>query len=306
MGSYWVKRFIRSLIILLLVTGLVFVLVRLLGDPAALLLGQNATPERLVEVRKQLGLDQPIWVQFIRYLMNLLRGDFGKSLAYGTPAIEILANRFPNTVLLAVVGLGLALIPSVFLGVVSAVKRGTPLDSILLAVATLGQAMPSFWLGIMLILIFSVQLRLLPTSGKETIQSIILPAVTLSAIFVGRFTLVLRASILEVLQQDYIRTARSKGLNERAILYKHALRNAILPFVTIVGMSFGQLLGGAVITETVFAWPGVGFLAVQAVNNRDFAVVQACVIVLAVCIMVCNLAVDLLYPVIDPRIAAHS
>lgn len=303
MSTYWAKRFLRSLIILILVTGLVFVLVRLLGDPAALLLGQNATPERLVEVRKQLGLDQPMWVQFVQYLMSLMRGDFGKSLAYGTPAIEILANRFPNTVLLSVVGLGLALIPSIVLGVLAAVKRGTALDSFLLAVATLGQAMPSFWLGIMLILIFSVQLRLLPTSGKDSIQSILLPALTLSAIFVGRFTLILRASVIEVLQQDYVRTARSKGLNERAILFRHALANAILPFVTIVGMSFGQLLGGAVITETVFAWPGVGFLAVQAVNNRDFSVVQACVIVLAVCIMVCNLAVDLLYPVIDPRIA---
>jgi ABC-type dipeptide/oligopeptide/nickel transport system permease component len=304
MAAYWLGRLARTLLVVLFITAVVFILLRLSGDPVALLLGQDATPERIAEVRARLGLDQPLSIQFGRYLLDISHGDFGTSLAYGSPAIGLLADRFPNTVVLSVAGLFVAIVPAIGLGLLGAVRRGTKLDSLILGFSTLGQALPSFWLGIMLVLLFSVELHLLPTSGREGPESIVLPALTLSSIFVGRFTLMLRASLIEVLQQDYVRTARSKGLGQRVILYRHALRNALLPFVTIVGLSFGQLLGGAVITETVFAWPGVGFLAVQAVNNRDFALVQASVVVLAFCVVACNLVVDLLYPILDPRIAS--
>jgi peptide/nickel transport system permease protein len=306
MIGYWLRRLLRSFVVILFVTALVFLLLRLSGDPAALILGQDATPERVAEVRRQLGLDQPLWIQFARYLGGMLHGDFGLSRSYGVPATDMLAQRFPNTVLLALAGTVLAIVPALFFGIVAAVKRGTKIDSALVAASTLGQAMPSFWLGIMLVLIFAVNLHWLPTSGKEAPESIVLPAITVASLYVGRFTLLLRASVIEVLQQDYIRTARSKGLAHTVVLSRHALRNALLPFVTVVGLSFGGLLGGSVITETVFAWPGVGFLAVQAVNNRDFALVQASVVVLAMCVIACNLLVDLVYPIIDPRIAARS
>jgi peptide/nickel transport system permease protein len=302
LANYLVRRLIRTVFVLLFITLIVFVLLHLSGDPIALLLGQEATPDEVNRVRHELGLDQPMWVQFGRFLSNLARGDFGESLVYGSPAINLLADRLPNTVQLTTVAITLAVLLSIPLGVLSAVKQGSIIDSIILGTTLLGQAIPGFWLGIMLILLMAVQLQLLPTSGKDSLKSIILPAVTLAAHFLARFTLLLRTSMIEALLEDYIRTARSKGLPERVVIYTHALRNAIIPLVTMIGMSFGQLLGGAVITETVFAWPGVGYLAVQAVYARDYAIVQASVFVIVLGIVICNWLVDLLYPLIDPRI----
>jgi peptide/nickel transport system permease protein len=293
---------IRTILVLLFVSALVFVVLRLSGDPVALLLGPEATPEEIQRMRHELGFDRPMWVQFWRFLGRLSRGDFGKSLVYGSPAISLLAQRFPNTVQLAVAAMVLALLLSIPFGILAALREGGAIDNLILAISMLGQSMPGFWLGIMLILILAVHLHLLPTSGRDSPQSIILPAVTLAAFFVARFTLLLRASMVEALREDYIRTARSKGLTERAVIYTHALRNAIIPLVTMIGMDFGRLLGGAVVTETVFAWPGVGYLAMQAVYWRDYPVVQASVFFIALCIVICNLVVDLLCPIIDPRI----
>jgi peptide/nickel transport system permease protein len=236
----------------------------------------------------------------------MLRGDFGTSLVYGTPALTLVADRFLNTVQLSLAAMVLAVLLSVPFGILSALKQGTAIDTTVLGICILGQSMPGFWLGVMLILIMAVQLHLLPTSGKESARSIILPAFTLAVFFLARFTLLLRSSMVEVLAEDYIRTARAKGLRERAIIYVHVLRNAIIPLVTMIGISMGMLLGGAVITESVFAWPGIGYLALQAVYSRDYAVVQTSVFVIAFCIAISNLAVDLLYPVIDPRITVKQ
>lgn len=302
MTRYLVSRLVRMVLAVLSVTTVVFVLMRLSGDPAALILGPNVTAEGIAEVRRELGLDQPMYVQYVRFMARAAHGDFGKSLVYGTSAMPIVRGRLAATVQLAIFGMGLTVGVSIPLGVMSAINKGTIFDTSVLGICLLAQSMPSFWLGIMLIMFFAVNLHLLPTSGREELASLVLPAMSVAANFIARITLLVRSQMIEALMGDYIRTARSKGLTEHQVTYRHALRNAAIPAITMIGMSLGPLLGGAVITETVFAWPGMGYLAVRSAAERDFPVAQACVFVMAICVVVVNLLTDLLCPFIDPRI----
>jgi len=284
------------------VSVVVFLILHLTGDPAALLLPPDATAEDIARFRKSMGFDDPVAVQYVRFLKGALRGDFGESLRHGEPAMGLVVERMPATFELAGAALLLALCLAIPAGIISAVKRNTLVDYVSTVVALLGQAMPTFWLGIMLILVFSVRLSWLPSSGRGDLQHLILPAITLGLFTTARITRLTRSGMLEVLGQDYIRTARAKGVSEPPVVWKHALKNASIPIVTIVGIELGTLLGGSVITETIFAWPGVGRLSVQAIFNRDYPVVQAAVFLLASTFVIVNLLVDVVYTYLDPRI----
>jgi ABC-type dipeptide/oligopeptide/nickel transport system permease component len=302
MKSYLVRRFLQSLLVLLGVSVVVFGILHLTGDPALLLLPPDASAEDVARLREALGFNDPVWVQYLRFLRGALRGDFGESLRHGEPAMALVLERLPATFELAGAGLGIALALAIPAGILSAVRRNTAVDYVSTVLALLGQAMPTFWLGIMLILVFSVQLGWLPSSGRGDLAHLILPATTLGLFTTARITRLTRSGMLEVLGQDYIRTARAKGVGEPPVVWKHALRNASIPIVTIVGIELGTLLGGSVITETIFAWPGVGRLSVQAIFNRDYPVVQAAVFILASTFVMLNFAVDMLYTFLDPRI----
>jgi len=299
---YLVRRLLQSLLVLFGVSFVVFAILFLTGDPAAVLLPPEATAEDIRRFREAMGLDDPFLVQYARWLAGAVRGDFGTSIRHGEPAFRLVLERMPATLELAGAGLALALALAVPAGVVSAVRRNTPLDYLATVVALLGQSMPTFWLGIMLILLFSVQLNLLPSSGRGSLEHLVLPALTLGLFTTARITRLTRSGMLEVLGQDYVRTARAKGVAEPPVVWKHAFKNAAIPIVTIVGLELGTLLGGSVITETIFAWPGVGRLSVQAIYNRDYPVVQAAVFLLASTFVVINLLVDVVYTYLDPRI----
>jgi len=302
MNSYLVRRLWQSVLVLFGVSVVVFLILHLTGDPAALLLPPDATAEDIARFRKSMGFDDPVAVQYVRFLKGALRGDFGESLRHGEPAMGLVVERMPATFELAGAALLLALCLAIPAGIISAVKRNTLVDYVSTVVALLGQAMPTFWLGIMLILVFSVRLSWLPSSGRGDLQHLILPAITLGLFTTARITRLTRSGMLEVLGQDYIRTARAKGVSEPPVVWKHALKNASIPIVTIVGIELGTLLGGSVITETIFAWPGVGRLSVQAIFNRDYPVVQAAVFLLASTFVIVNLLVDVVYTYLDPRI----
>ncbi len=302
MKSYLLRRGWQSGLVLLGVSVVVFFILHLTGDPALLLLPPDATAEDLAKFRQAMGFDDPVAVQYLRFLKGALRGDFGDSLRHGEPAMALVLERLPATVELAGAGLLLALCLAIPAGIVSAVRRNTAVDYVSTVVALLGQAMPTFWLGIMLILIFSVRLSWLPSSGRGDLEHLILPAITLGLFTTARITRLTRSGMLEVLGQDYIRTARAKGVSEPPVVWKHALKNASIPIVTIVGIELGTLLGGSVITETIFAWPGVGRLSVQAIFNRDYPVVQAAVFLLASTFVIVNFLVDVVYTYLDPRI----
>jgi len=302
MTTYFVRRLLQSLIVLLGVSFVVFFILHLTGDPALVLLPPDASPEDVRRFREAMGFNDPFFVQYGRFLGGALRGDFGQSIRHGESAFRLVAERMPATFELAGAALLLALVLSIPAGIISAVRRNTALDYFSTVVALLGQSMPTFWLGIMLILVFSVQFHLLPSSGRGTIEHLILPAVTLGLFTTARITRLTRSGMLEVLNQDYIRTARAKGVSDPPVVWKHALKNAAIPIVTIVGIELGTLLGGSVITETIFAWPGVGRLSVQAIANRDYPVVQAAVFLLASTFVLVNLLVDLVYTYLDPRI----
>ncbi|HET7874858.1 MAG TPA: nickel ABC transporter permease [Methylomirabilota bacterium] len=302
MNSYLLRRLWQSVLVLFGVSVVVFLILHLTGDPAALLLPPDATAEDIARFRKAMGFDDPVWKQYGRFLKGALQGDFGESLRHGEPAMALVVERMPATFELAGAALLLALCLAIPAGIVSAVKRNTPVDYVATVGALLGQAMPTFWLGIMLILVFSVRFNLLPSSGRGDLQHLILPAVTLGLFTTARITRLTRSGMLEVLGQDYIRTARAKGVSERPVVWKHALKNASIPIVTIVGIELGTLLGGSVITETIFAWPGVGRLSVQAIFNRDYPVVQAAVFLLASTFVIVNFLVDVIYTYLDPRI----
>jgi ABC-type dipeptide/oligopeptide/nickel transport system permease component len=302
MNSYLVRRLWQSVLVLFGVSVVVFLILHLTGDPAALLLPPDATAEDIARFRKAMGFDDPVWKQYGRFLKGALQGDFGESLRHGEPAMALVVERMPATFELAGAALLLALCLAIPVGIVSAVKRNSPVDYVSTVGALLGQAMPTFWLGIMLILVFSVQLNWLPSSGRGDLQHLILPAVTLGLFTTARITRLTRSGMLEVLGQDYIRTARAKGVSEHPVVWKHALKNASIPIVTIVGIELGTLLGGSVITETIFAWPGVGRLSVQAIFNRDYPVVQAAVFLLASTFVIVNFLVDVIYTYLDPRI----
>jgi peptide/nickel transport system permease protein len=302
MTSYLVRRGWQSLLVLLGVSAVVFLILHLTGDPALLLLPPDATAEDITAFRKAMGFDDPVAVQYARFLKGALRGDFGQSVRHGEPALDLVLERLPATFELAGAGLLLALCLAIPAGIISAVRRNTLVDYVSTVVALLGQAMPTFWLGIMLILVFSVRLSWLPSSGRGDLEHLILPAITLGLFTTARITRLTRSGMLEVLGQDYIRTARAKGVSERPVVWKHALKNASIPIVTIVGIELGTLLGGSVITETIFAWPGVGRLSVQAIFNRDYPVVQAAVFLLASTFVMVNFLVDIVYTYLDPRI----
>ena len=302
MKRFLVHQFVQLLVVCLGISIITFLLLHLKGDPVVLLLPLDAGKEQMEAFRRLMGFDQPLYVQYLRFLSGAVRGDFGDSLYMKKSAFALVMERMPATLLLTFAGLFISLVIAVPLGIVSAIRRYSLVDNLCTMFAVGGQAMPIFWLGIMLIIIFSVKLRWLPASGSGSWAHLVLPATTLG-VFLAPLTMrLVRSGMLEVLSQDYVRTARAKGVSERQVLLKHALRNAAIPVITVIGLQFGQLLGGAIVTETVYAWPGVATYTVTAIRNSDFPVVQAAVFLLALCIVVVNLLVDLLVGLIDPRI----
>ena len=302
MRDYVIKRVLRSILVLFGLSVAVFVLLSLAGDPATIMLPPEAPMSEVIALRKALGFDQPLHVQYWKFLSRAVRGEFGNSWHYGLPSLPLVLEFFPATFQLALTALLFALVVGIPLGIISAIREGSLIDGLSLSVGVVGRAMPSFWLGIMLILVFAVVLGVLPTSGRGTLRHLIMPAITLSTAFLAQIVLLVRSGMLDVMREDYINTARAKGLQEFSVNMGHAFRNTLIPVVTMIGLTFGRLLGGSVITETVFSWPGVGQLAVQAVSARDFPLVQACVVILALWIVLANLIVDLLYAYLDPRI----
>jgi peptide/nickel transport system permease protein len=302
MRTFLVRRLLQSLVVLFGVSFVVFAILHLTGDPALVLLPPDASAEDVRRFREAMGFNDPFLVQYARFLKGALQGDFGQSIRHGEPAFGLVLERMPATFELAGAALLLALCLAIPAGIVSAVRRNSPVDYVATVVALFGQSLPTFWLGIMLILVFSVQFHLLPSSGRGTLEHLVLPAVTLGLFTTARITRLTRSGMLEVLNQDYIRTARAKGVSDPPVVWKHALKNAAIPIVTIVGIELGTLLGGSVITETIFAWPGVGRLSVQAIANRDYPVVQAAVFLLATTFVLVNLLVDVIYTYLDPRI----
>jgi len=296
------RRLLHTALVTLGVVTLAFVALRLSGDPAATMLPGDASVDELRHLRRTLGLDQPLHVQYVVFLAGAVRGDFGESFRHQQPAFGLVLERLPATLELAFAALLLAVVVALPLGIVAALYRGRAADMLAMGFAVVGQATPYFWMGIMLILVVSVELGWLPTSGRGGWPHLILPAVTLGTHFAASLARLTRTSMLEVLGQNFVTTARAKGLGEPRVVLAHALKNAAVPVVTLIGLQFGMLLGGAVVTETIFAWPGVGRLAVQSIFVRDYPVVQAGVLVLALVFVAINLAVDLLYGTLDPRI----
>ena len=296
------RRLWSTLTVAVGVAAVIFVLLHLSGDPVALLVPADAPPEVMRDTRRALGLDRPLPQQFFIYLSRAVAGDLGTSLRHNLPVAQLIRERLPRTILLAAAALALALVIAIPAGIVSALRRGTLVDRLAMVLAVAGQAVPIFWLALMLIWLFAVRLEWLPVFGSGTLLHLVLPAVSLSTIVLGRLARLVRSSMLEVLEQDYVRTARAKGLGETSVVWGHALKNAAIPIVTVVGLQLAQLLGGAVVTETIFAWPGVGVLAAEAVFNRDFPVVQGVTLVISLIFVAANLAVDLAYVALNPRI----
>ncbi|MDR7549303.1 MAG: ABC transporter permease [Armatimonadota bacterium] len=303
MWAYIAKRLLLTVPVIFGVAFVVFAMVRIVpGDPAQIIAGETATKEFVEAIRKDLGLDRPLMEQFVTFMASLVRGDLGRSIRSKAPVSEELWARIPNTVRLTVAGLVVAVSVGVTAGVVSAIRPYSVVDSAVMLVALLGLSMPVFWSGLMLILIFAVRLGWLPAVGTETLAHLVLPAITVgmaTAAIIARMT---RSSMLEVLRSDYIRTARAKGLAEPVVVTRHALRNALIPVITVVGLQTGTLLSGAVLTESVFAWPGIGRLLVEGILARDYPIVQAAVLVVALAFVLVNLAIDVLYAAVDPRI----
>ncbi|MFP3917056.1 ABC transporter permease [Lysinibacillus telephonicus] len=302
MIKFLIKRLLEFIPVLLIISFIVFTLVFVAGDPVALLLPEDASQEDIENLREALGLDRPFIVQYGTYLSGLLQGDFGKSFRYNSDALPIVLERLPATIELALSAMVVAIIIAIPMGVWSASKRNSFVDLFATGGSVLGKAMPNFWLGIMLILLFSVTLGWLPVSGRGSWMHLILPAITLGTGIAAEMTRLIRSSMLEILSQDYIRTAKSKGLRKFLVIYKHAFRNSLIPVITITALQTSTLVGGALVTETVFSWPGLGQLLIQAINTRDMAIVQASVFVIAILVILMNLIADLLYRVLDPRI----
>ena len=284
----------------------VFALVHLSGDPVLLMVSPDSPPDVVATTRQALGFDRPLYEQFARYLGHAAHGDLGISLRMNRPVASLILERLPATLELTLAALLIAVLVAIPAGVLSAVKRGTVVDRLAMAGAVAGQAVPIFWLALLLIALFGVRLRWLPVYGSGSLSHFVLPAVSLSTIIMGRLARLVRSSMLEVLGQDYVRTARAKGLGEWRVLAVHALKNASIPIVTLLGLQFAQLLGGAVVTETIFAWPGIGRLVVEAIFNRDFPVVQGVVLVVSLIFVAVNVLVDLSYAVLDPRIRTEA
>lgn len=306
MHKYIIRRLLLLIPVILGVTFLVFTIMYLTpGDPASLRLGEHAPKEQVEILREEMGLNDPFIVQYVRFVTKAVTGDFGRSYDSNRPVFDEVFSRFPATLKLTVAAMIIAVIIGIPIGIISATKQYSAIDSIAMVGALIGVSMPVFWLGLMLILVFSVGLGILPSSGADSIRHLILPAFSLgvgSAAIVTRMT---RSSMLEVIRQDYIRTARSKGVAEKVVINKHALKNALIPVITVVGLQFGGLLGGAVLTETVFSWPGVGRLMVNSIRKKDSPTVLASVVFISVTFSFVNLFVDLLYAFIDPRIKSQ-
>jgi peptide/nickel transport system permease protein len=300
--KYLIQNLLKTIPVFILISLIVFVLVRVTGDPVSLLLPETATDAERESLRESLGFNDPLYMQYLHYMSDVVRGDFGVSLRYNTDALAIILERLPATLELAIASMIVAILIAIPLGILSAMKRNTFLDLFITGGAVLGKAMPSFWLGIMLILLLSVVFQIFPVSGRDSLMHLVLPAITLGTGIAAEMTRLIRSSMLEILGQDFVRTARSKGLREAVVVNIHAFRNALIPVVTIMALQTSTLIGGTLITETVFAWPGMGQLLVQAVNLRDMAVVQAATFLIAFFVIVSNLLADLLYRLLDPRI----
>ena len=301
MRAYLFSRLAQTALVVALALTAVFFMVRLSGDPVLLFLPMDIQAKDLNEFRQRLGFNDPLIVQYGRFVSGAVRGDFGESLRYKQDALTLVLERLPATLGLAAAALALTFCLAVPIGVISAVRRGSALDFLGMTLAVLGQAIPGFWLGLMLIYVFSVRLGWLPTGGTGGLAHLIMPCIVLAAFYAARMARLTRSSVLDILNEEFVLTARAKGLAELRVIGKHALKNAAIPIVTLAGLETGQLLGGAVIAETIFAWPGVGRLTVQALQNRDFPVVLAAVFVISVSYTLINLLVDLLYGWLDPR-----
>lgn len=302
MTGFFLRRLGESLIAVWGVVTIVFFVTRILGDPATLLLPIGASPEDIAHLRDQLGLNQSLIIQYFDFLSQAVRGDFGVSFQHGRPAMQVVLERLPATALLAFSAIFIGVAIGVVAGSVAAVRRGSVLELFVMAIALLGQATPVFWLGIMLILFFAVDLGWLPSGGYGTIWHLILPALTLAVFVSASVARLLRSSMLDILKEDYIRTAKAKGLLRSTVFFWHVARNALIPVVTMTAILTGELLGGSVVTETVFSWPGIGRLIIQAIDAKDFPVIQAGITLIAVIFVIINLLVDLLYGLLDPRI----
>ena len=302
MLRYIIKRTLETVLVLFLVVTLVFILLRGVGDPSKLLVSPEGSYEDIQNIKSALGLDKSLWGQYVDYIKGILVGDFGNSFYYNQPVMSLIGEHLPATLLLALVSLIIAVPIAIFSGIVAAVKRNTVWDNIVTTFSIAGRSMPAFWLGLLLVLFFSVFNQLLPPSGYGTFKQLIMPAVTLSAGLCASTARMTRASMLEILRQDYMTTARAKGVFENKVIIHHGLRNAMLSVITMLGLQIGQLLCGSVVVETIFAWPGVGRLMVNAILNYDYPLVQASALVMAVIFALINFFTDMLYTVIDPRI----
>jgi peptide/nickel transport system permease protein len=304
MASYIIRRLLQSVFVIFGVVTAVFIITNMTGDPVQLMLGETSSQEDIERLRADLGLDDPLYVQYFRFLGDAVRGDFQDSLRFGGfSSMELVLDRYPRTIALAVCALVLSVTFSIILGTIAAVRRGGLVDQGVMLLALLGQSIPNFWLGLMLILVFAVHLGWFPSQGFESNwKFFILPTITLGAAGMARLTRLTRSGMLDVLGADYIRTARAKGLSNGPVVMRHAFKNTAIPLVTVIGLDFGNLLAGAIITEQIFNWNGVGQLLVTSISGRDFPVVQAAVFIIAASFVLINLAVDIIYTWLDPRI----
>ncbi|MBX3537904.1 MAG: ABC transporter permease [Chelatococcus sp.] len=296
------NRAAQGVIVLLGVSAIVFFALFLTGDPAALMMPPDASRAEIEAFRQAMGFNDPIWVQYGRFLGGVISGEFGNSLRFQRPAFDLLIERLPATALLACAALLWSSLLGFVLGTIAAVRKDSPIDFAIRVISLLGQAIPVFWLALLLIIIFSLNLRWLPSSGIGTFKQLIMPSIALGAYYLSAITRLVRASLIEVLGEQYIRTARAKGVKGWSLVVHHALRNALIPVITVQGIYFASLLGGALVTEIIFAWPGIGRLAVESIQNRDFPVVQAVVLFAAFVFVVVNFLVDLAYLWLNPRI----
>lgn len=303
MIKYLIRRILAAIPVLLGVSLIVFLMIHLIpGDPVQHILGEFASPERVAELRNQLGLNDPLPIQYLKFLSKAIRGDLGRSLISNVPVVDEIARAFPVTIQLAIYSIIVSSLFGLLAGIIAAVRHNTFWDQLAMIGALFGISTPSFWLALILMMIFAYNLGWFPISGYSGLSSLVLPTVVLAALSAGSIARITRSSMLEVLGQDYIRTARAKGLDEETVVLKHSLKNAMIPVVTLVGLQFGSLLAGAIITETVFALPGLGRLAVQAITTRDFPMIQGVTLFVATLFVLTNLIVDLMYGLIDPRI----
>jgi ABC-type dipeptide/oligopeptide/nickel transport system permease component len=303
MGRYLVRRLLLTIPVLLGVATLVFALIHLVpGDPVQAMLGEGASQEEVVELRHRLGLDRPLVAQYRAFLAGILRGDLGSSFRYGTPVTSEIRDRLLRTMQLAAAAMAVAILLALPLGIIAAVFRGTAIDHAAMTLALLGISMPNFWLGPLLAILFAVYLGWLPVSGTGSLAHLVLPAVTLGAALAAILARMTRASLLEELRELYVLAARARGLSRMRAVVRHAFRNSLIPVVTIIGLQFGAVLTGTIITETIFAWPGVGRLLIQAINFRDYPLVQGCILFISVTYVLMNLLTDLTYGLLDPRI----